>query len=186
MILPPNFELNRYGLHCRLVREEDAEFIVRLRTDEKLARFIHSTSSDIEHQIQWLKEYKKREKVGLDYYFIFDIDGQSLGVNRIYNIDEKKFSTGSWVFDKISPYGTAFLAQIITREVAFDLLEFDYEEDINGTYENNVHVLKYNLANGMKIIGETTDELGKNYSLGLSKADFEKSKFRILRMFGKL
>ena len=27
--LPQNFELDRYGLHVRLVREEDAEFVLR-------------------------------------------------------------------------------------------------------------------------------------------------------------
>jgi hypothetical protein len=41
--LPSNFELDRYGLHVRLVREEDAEFILSLRTDPKLSRFIHPT-----------------------------------------------------------------------------------------------------------------------------------------------
>jgi hypothetical protein len=30
--LPLNFELDCYGLHARLIKEEDAEFIVKLRT----------------------------------------------------------------------------------------------------------------------------------------------------------
>ena len=66
--LPENFELDRYGLHVRLVREEDAEFIVKLRTNERNARFIHATSPNIEHQQEWIRNYKEREINGVDYY----------------------------------------------------------------------------------------------------------------------
>ena len=53
--LPENFELDRYGLHVRLVREEDAEFIVELRTSEHNSRYIHGTVGDIEQQKVWLR-----------------------------------------------------------------------------------------------------------------------------------
>ena len=48
--LPSNFTLDRYGLHVRLVREEDAEFIVKLRTNEHNSRYIHDTVADVEQQ----------------------------------------------------------------------------------------------------------------------------------------
>ena len=39
--LPSNFVLDKYGLHARLVCEDDAAFIVKIRTNENLSRYIH-------------------------------------------------------------------------------------------------------------------------------------------------
>ena len=65
--LPSDFETDRYGLHVRLVREEDAEFIVKLRTDPKLGRYIHATDNNVEKQRKWIRDYKKRENDGIQY-----------------------------------------------------------------------------------------------------------------------
>ena len=69
--LPSNFELDRYGLHVRLVREEDAEYIVQLRTNPTKNRYIHSTLNDVKAQKEWIRLYKQREAEGKEYYFIF-------------------------------------------------------------------------------------------------------------------
>jgi hypothetical protein len=39
MKLPLNFTFEKYGLFLRLVEEEDAEFIVKLRTNPQLGKF---------------------------------------------------------------------------------------------------------------------------------------------------
>lgn len=57
----------RYRL--RPVRTEDAAFIVALRTDPALNRFVHEVSPRIENQVAWLEQYFRR--VG-DYYFIVE------------------------------------------------------------------------------------------------------------------
>ena len=56
--IPANFELDRYGIHVRLVREEDAEFIVKLRTDPQHARFLGHTDNNVSKQVEWMREYK--------------------------------------------------------------------------------------------------------------------------------
>jgi len=43
-----NFTTNKYGLHVRLVNEDDAEFIVKLRTNPLLSKHLHQTSQDVE------------------------------------------------------------------------------------------------------------------------------------------
>jgi hypothetical protein len=43
--LPNNFTLDRYGLHTLLVNEDDAEFIVNLRTDPRLSKAYSSDFS---------------------------------------------------------------------------------------------------------------------------------------------
>ena len=74
--LPSDFTLESYDIHTRLVNEDDAEFIIDLRTDKDLSRYIHDTSPDLDNQIQWIREYKKREAEGKEYYFIYSSGGK--------------------------------------------------------------------------------------------------------------
>jgi len=121
--LPPDFTLERYGLQVRLVEEEDAEFIVSLRTDPRLSRYIHETSPDIEAQKQWIRNYKKREAEGLDYYFIFLVNNIRQGVARIYDITEDSFKHGSWIFSPDAFLGASVLGNIISSEIGFEFLD---------------------------------------------------------------
>ena len=90
--LPTDFEITKYGVHCRLVNENDASFIVKLRSDEKRSRYIHSTDNDVESQKQWIRDYKIREANGVEYYFIYEADGVPFGVNRIYDMHYDHFT----------------------------------------------------------------------------------------------
>lgn len=179
--LPSNFEINKYGLYARLANEKDSEFILELRTSNH-TRFMHDISNDLSRQIEWMKQYKEREKNGLDYYFIFYKDDVPIGVNRIYDINGKEFSTGSWTFSQTAPFGAAFLAQVICREIAFDILGFEYEKDPIGVHVDNTSVLKYNYMVGLKEIGRVTIDKGEYVSLGLNKNDFEKGKELTLKI----
>jgi len=135
--LPENFTLERYGLQVRLVNEEDAEFIVSLRTDPRLSRYIHETSSDIEQQKQWIRNYKLREAKGLDYYFLFSI-GNPQGLARIYNITEDTFTQGSWIFSPEAVLGASVLGNIISSEIGFEFLgkKIEYTD---ARRDNNTH-----------------------------------------------
>ena len=135
--LPENFTLERYGLQVRFVNEEDAEFIVSLRTDPRLSRYIHETSSDIEQQKQWIRNYKLREAKGLDYYFLFSI-GNPQGLARIYNITEDTFTQGSWIFSPEAVLGASVLGNIISSEIGFEFLgkKIEYTD---ARRDNNTH-----------------------------------------------
>ena len=176
--LPDDFSINRYGLHVRLVQEDDAEFILSLRTNEKLARFINATSADVSQQIEWTRIYKKREASGTDYYFVFEKpQGTPVGVCRIYDVEPGRFTTGSWLFSPSAPVGASILADIITREIAWELWPdavqfFDVKKD-------NTTVNKYHTTFRAKIIRETEDDCF--YSC--SRENFEKRKNLHLRMF---
>ena len=181
-VLPSDYTINRYGLFARMVTIEDAEFILSLRTAQK-SKYLSPVDDDIEKQEAWLREYKKREAAGLEYYFIFYKDGTPVGLDRLYDFNGKEFSSGSWVFSQDAPFGSAFLASTITREVAFYELGFEYEKVLQGVHVDNTSVRNYdiNIA-GMKDIGRYHTAFGEYISLGLSKEDFEVGRKRILRM----
>ena len=177
MILPADFIIEKYGLWARFVEESDAKFIVDIRTDESLSKYIHATDNDIQKQIDWIRSYKKREAEGREYYFIFYIGESPYGVERIYNIKEDSFDHGSLVFKKESPFGASIKADIITREIGFVVLGksinlFDVSKGNNG-------VISYHLRYKPDVVGEDDE----SYHYSLSKENFEKNKKVYLKLF---
>lgn len=182
--LPSNFELDRYGLHVRLVREEDAEFIVKLRTNEHNSRYIHDTVADVAQQEEWLRAYKQRESEGNEYYFVFEANGEPQGVYRIYNRHEEWCVTGSWVFKQDAERNSALKALIITHEIVFDVLGHTYVHDVDGINENNQGVINAMKSIGGKFWGERKEEKGIYKQFDLQKEDFYHNRPTLLRFVG--
>lgn len=177
-ILPENFELDRYGLHVRLVREEDAEFIVKLRTDPKLSRFINKTENDVSKQKEWIREYKKREDDGRDYYFIYEYNGVAFAVNRIYDRSETKAVTGSWVVKPNTELPQMFATLLIEREIYFEDLQYD--EDYFTVDKGNVQVCRLHQKLGASFIAEND----KEYQFVQCKDSFYKNREKFIRLLG--
>lgn len=177
-ILPDNFELDRYGLHVRLVREEDASFIVKLRTNPRFAKFLHQTDSDVSVQQEWIKQYKLRESNGEDFYFIFYLQSNPVGVIRIYDVDRrnKKATVGSWVCDLDLPMQIPISTLIICREILFDSLGI--EKDCFDVKKGNKHVLRVHKMMGAEVVTEDDD----TYYFELSRDTFEEKKKEILSL----
>lgn len=182
--LNSDFQLEKYGLLARLVNENDADFIIRLRTDSKLSRFIHSTDNDVEKQKEWIRNYKVREANGEDYYFIFFKDNKPVGLNRIYSIHGTTFTTGSWVFDPDAPSECSILGSIIVREIAFGDLGFELEDGYDGCHVDNKQVLKFNKMIGLKETGRIQDVKGEYITMTLTKDDFYRCKSKMLKLLG--
>lgn len=184
--LGSDFAIERYGLAVRLVNEDDAEFIVSLRNDPLKSRFIGKTSSKIADQINWIREYKNRESIGNDYYFIYEYCGKRAGVNRIYNINSDSFIHGSWIFSNDVPPFCSLAAAIIAREIAFEQLSLKIENDTAGIHESNTGVLKFAEFMGEIFDGERIDSEMGCFKIGhITKEDFYKNHDKILRLFPK-
>ena len=168
--LPLGFKMNKYGIDVRFVEESDAEFILSLRTDPKLSRYLHATDNDVEKQRQWIRKYKEREAHGKEYYFMY------------INIEEKSFTVGSWIFSPGLSYELPFLSSIITKEIAFDILALEFEVCNDGVHINNQKVLKANKMMGMKETGRIIDNGETFITMSLEKEDFNKSKTKMLRL----
>lgn len=173
--IPSDFVLNKYGLTCRLVNENDAPFILELRTDKKLSKFIHSVEDNLGNQINWIREYKKREARGEDYYFIYLSSGRPIGVNRIYNITENSSTGGSWICRKDASVEESIATSFISTEIE-DLFEIP-SGPFNVSKGNN-QVLKFHLRMGAEIIKEDEQE----YTLIRNKEKYEKVKKRYIRL----
>lgn len=177
--LPENYELEKYGIQVRLVREDDAEFILKLRTNQQISRFLNHTDNDMAKQIAWTKEYKKREALGLDYYFIFLKDGQPIVLNRLYDIDwvHLTFTSGSWVSVPGTDYEAVMTCSVIVLEIAFDILGLLV--DIYDVRKGNNQVLHFH----RKILGAYEyGETEQDYLFMLTNEAWLKS--RLKRLLG--
>ena len=156
MKLPSNFEIEKFGLYARLINENDAEFIVKLRSQDR-ARFINVVSLDIEKQKKWINDYKIREQAGLDYYFIYYLNGTPLGINRIYNIMEDSFVGGSFVFLEGCAFEIPIFATLIEDFIGFEVL--DKSACFGNIHRENKKAIKFNKLYGADFIYETDSEV---------------------------
>ena len=171
--------VKRYGITLRLVEIEDAEFILKLRTDSVLGKYISSTSSSLEKQKTWIEDYKKREAAGIEFYFIVEKDGVKYGTTRIYDVRNGGFETGSWVFSPDAPESVPILAGIVCRELAFN--QFPEATYVRfNVRKANKKVLRYHKMYNPKLVSE--DEENNFYVLDKDK--WIEKKNNILKMLG--
>ena len=170
--LPSDFTYEKYGIIFRFVNEADAEFIIRLRTDPKLTRFIHDTDSDIDKQKEWIRNYKIRESAGTEYYFVVNCQNNPVGLIRIYNIHEKVFTVGSIIMGPEAPIHCALAATIMAKEIAFKILDLELEDTFDGVHVDNKQVVKLSLSWGKKEYCRFQDVKGEYIAFRLSKEDY--------------
>ena len=110
----------------RPVTVEDAEFIVRLRNQAHARNCVNDTSTDVEKQRQWIRDYLTRDN---EYYWIIETpDGEPFGTTSFYNYDVEKnqIESGRWVELKGEKYTyNLFRSSLQLNEFAFDVLKVD-------------------------------------------------------------
>jgi len=107
----------RYRL--RPVTLGDAPFIVALRTDPRLNRFLHEISPRVEDQVVWLERYFLRPD---DYYFMVEDanSGEPQGAIGIHEVAKDAAQWGRWILkqDSMAALESAWLI----HEVGFSTL----------------------------------------------------------------
>jgi hypothetical protein len=138
-----------YGLKISLIENNDAEFIFNLRNNFK-ARHLNGSVDDIDQQIDWIQEYKVREKKELEFYFIFWRGFDRIGTIRFIKMDEHTFESGSWLFIDDIPYSITVKAEFFCKDFAFEYYKYKYcYFYIN---KKNIQVIRYhNLFHPEKI-----------------------------------
>jgi RimJ/RimL family protein N-acetyltransferase len=143
MTLESTFSFKAFGLEVRLISEEDAPFIVSLRSDRDRTKYMVTIDNDLEKQQQWIYQYKKRERKGEDYYFIYlNSEGDPIGAYRISNINHTVSSckVSSWI-KRPGPDSEALAMFIIHRLIIFKVLKLKrFYSDI---HKDNLRALSY-------------------------------------------
>lgn len=174
--LPKDFVFERYRVRTRLVIESDLSFILSLRADSKLSRFLNKTDDDIVKQQEWLKSYKEREQEGLDYYFIYYYDNNPYALNRIYNIHNEYGTGGSWLCKPGTDVENSIASLLMMRDILFEKLNLKY--DVFDVRKGNKQVQKIHKLMGAEIY----DETDLDYLFRLSREDYERTKNEVLQL----
>jgi RimJ/RimL family protein N-acetyltransferase len=165
-------------IDLRLVELDDAAFILGLRLDERLNRHISATDADVESQVEWLRQYKEREREGREYYFIVEgKDGMPCGTVRLYDFRQDSFCWGSWIMLPGNA-AKAFESAVLAYQCGFENLGF--AKSHFTVDKANSRVVAFHKRFGAKVVRE--DETV--YYFEASKADFEAAKKRYRKLQG--
>lgn len=146
-------QLESKTLRLRLVGEEDAGFILRLRSDEHYNKFLSAVSPDIESQIQWIRHYKEDEQSGKQFYFIIERkDGTPCGTVRVYDLRDDSFCWGSWILNQNKTRFAALESAFLVYKFGFDHLGF--RKSHFDVMKGNKDVIKFHQRMGAVKVGE--------------------------------
>lgn len=176
--LPLNFQMSRYGLTVRLVTEEDTDFILSLRTDKDLTKFIHPTEASKDKQLEWFAKYRVREAEGRDYYFIYFKDNKPIGLNRVYNIFEYYGTSGSWLCCRDNRFEDSMATYFFEHDIMFEIMGLDML--VFDVRKANKQVWKLHKSVGALQVGESDID----FYFVLTKEAYEKNKIKKLQLLG--
>lgn len=134
------------AFRLRPVEIADAAFILGLRTDEELSRFLHPASCTLGDQQRWIEEYLGQ---AADYYFVVErrVDGAAEGTAGIYDVDPERRTAewGRWVLRRGSL--AALESAALVYRAAFDVLGL--EEIRCLTVADNARVVSFHQSFGL-------------------------------------
>ena len=150
-------KLEASSVRLRLVEESDAEFILKLRLDDKYNRYISYVSDDLEEQKTWIRKYKDDEKNKKQFYFIIErLDGIPCGTVRIYDMTDEHFVLGSWILNEDKLRLAMPESAILVSNFGFNVL--GYKKYRFDTMKKNNTTVAFFKKIGAKIIDENEFE----------------------------
>lgn len=174
--LPSDFTMKKYGLKVRLATEADTDFIMSLRTDSELSKFIHKTDHDVQKHLEWFRKYKLREAEARDYYFIYFKDDKPVGLNRIYNVYEYYGTIGSWLCSPANEVEVSMATHFFLHDIIFEVIGLDLT--IFDVRKGNKHVWKLHKMTGALLVGESDID----YYFVTTKAEYMKRRENLLEI----
>lgn len=158
-------ELKSKTIHLRLVEPANAGFIHALRIDKKYNQYLSSVDKDVLKQREWILEYKKREALGQEFYYIIHRNSDSLpiGTVRMYDFsgDGYSFCWGSWILNENKTRYAALECALLIYDYAF--IDLGFKRCHMDIRKQNLKVIEFHKRFGVKIIGETGEDYLGHY-----------------------
>ena len=138
-------------VNLRIASEADAAFILELRLNPLLNKFIGTTDPSLEKQQQWIK--KSFENANDFHFIIEDKDAVPCGTVAVYNINFNDSSAewGRWVIKPNTPVFISIESTILILYFAFRKLKL--KRLYGGANKLNAQVIKYH-----KLYADVTSE----------------------------
>jgi RimJ/RimL family protein N-acetyltransferase len=151
---------------CREAEPEDAAFILSLRLNEKLSRYLQKIDNDLEKQAHYIINSKNKLD---EYYFIIESKvGEAYGACRLHSITKDGCVPGSWIIKPEAPFYVAPEAYFLMSD--FALIYLDILQMNIDAIKGNKSVIRFYRKTGGEIVGE--DE--HKYYLRTTREDYLK------------
>lgn len=158
-------------INMRLINEDDAEFVLKLRLDGNYNKFLSSVDADVSSQKAWIRKYKEDEINNKQFYFIIERkDGTPCGTVRVYDIKNDSFRWGSWILNEDKTRYSAIESAVMIYDFGFNSLKFNKSNF--EVIKDNVKVVNFHKKFGAVVVGEDSN----NYYFEITKDAVEKSK----------
>lgn len=168
-------------VNLRPVTKEDAEFILGIRNNPEISKYLPSLNVTVDQQQSWID--KQRNDINSYYFIIEDKTKMRIGTISVYNIIENHAEVG-----RFCSFGNSIQnseAALMLDNFIFQKLGVDYL-DI-WVYKDNKPVLALNKGLGCVWEGESEDKGGFPYLYGtLTKEGFEKKSQKIRTNLSKI
>jgi len=169
------------SLILRCAEEADAEYILGLRLDPLLNRFLSKTDGSLEQQKKWLRDYKLREAARTEYYFIIQsLNYEPWGTVRVYDICSGSFSWGSWIIPRGKPPSVAVETTLMIYDFAFGVL--DCARAHFKVCRENTNVIRFHRRLGARsLLSDETEEYFE-----LSRDEYQTARPALLRILDQV
>ncbi|MGG4775527.1 GNAT family N-acetyltransferase [Paenalcaligenes sp. Me52] len=140
-------------IKMRFVEEEDADFILKLRLDDRYNKFLSRVDPDAQAQRDWIKKYKVDENDRKQFYFIIErLDGTPCGTVRVYDLLEDSFCWGSWILNDEKTRFSAIESAFLVYQFGFK--ELGYRKSHFSVMKENERVVSFHKKMGAIQVGE--------------------------------
>lgn len=168
-------------VNLRSVMKEDAEFILKIRNNPEISKFLPPLNVTIEQQQRWINNQRSDND---SYYFIIeDKRKKQIGTMSVYNIQENHAEVGrscSWGNSIQNSEAALILDDFIFQKLGIDYLDI-------WVYKDNKPTLALNKGLGCIWDGEREDEKGIPYLYGtLTKERFKIKSKKIRNNLSKI
>lgn len=158
-------EFKSKTIYLRLAEPSDAAFIHALRIDKQYNQYLSSVDDDVSKQEKWLIDYKRRENLGQEFYYIIHLNSSSIpiGTVRVYDFlgERDSFSWGSWILNEKKTKYAALECVLLIYDFAF--LEMGFKRCHMDMRKQNLKIIDFHKRLGAKIIGETNEDFLAHY-----------------------
>ncbi|MDD4589532.1 MAG: GNAT family N-acetyltransferase [Parabacteroides sp.] len=147
-------------VNLRSVTEDDTEFILEIRNNHEISKYLPFLNVTVEQQRAWIT--KQRADNDSYYFIIEDKEHRRIGTVSVYNIIENHAEVGRFcsIGNSIQNSETG----ILHDDFIFNVLCLNYLDV--WVYKDNTHVLSLNKGFGCEWDGETLDNDGIPYLYG--------------------
>lgn len=156
-----DYKLEGKYVCLRSVTEDDAEFILQIRNDPQISKYLPPLNASVEQQQKWISKQRSDNN---SYYFLLEKSGgESLGTISIYDIEGDSAETG-----RFCSFGNPF-ANIEACVLMYDFIfkKLGLKSIHIWVFEENKPVLQMNHGLGFEWVKKKVTDDGRDYRVGI-------------------